>query len=151
SQELKVEEGQLRVRLETKRGCPYRCSFCAHRDLQRNRVYFHNTNKVFKELVYLKGKGVKKINVLDPVFNIGKEYLSILEKAVNINLKSLLSLQTRFENIQGSNGEKFLELCSCLNVLLEFGIQTIQEEELLPINRKNNQSNTENILKRLNS
>ena len=33
SGELPLAQGQARVRLETKRGCPYRCSFCAHRDL----------------------------------------------------------------------------------------------------------------------
>lgn len=110
SGELKVEDGQSRVRLETKRGCPYRCSFCAHRDLQRNYVYRHNIDKITDELTFFKSKGVKKINVLDPVFNMGKEYLSILETMININLESLVSLQTRFENICGQNGEKFLEI-----------------------------------------
>lgn len=38
-----------------------------------------------------------------------------------------------------------------MNVYLEFGIQTIHDEELLPINRRNNRHIIENILQRLNS
>jgi hypothetical protein len=151
SGELAIADNQSRVRWETKRGCPYRCSFCAHRDLQRNRVYRHERDKVFDELHLFQKKRVQKINVLDPVFNMGPEYLSLMEKMLECSLGAQVSLQTRFENIQGANGERFLELCSNLPVFLEFGVQTIQEAELAVIQRRNQRSHIEELFQRLNA
>jgi radical SAM superfamily enzyme YgiQ (UPF0313 family) len=147
---LPIEYGQSRVRLETKRGCPYRCSFCAHRDLQRNRVYRHAPEKVLDEIAFLASRNVGKINVLDPVFNMGSEYLGVLEYMTEIELQSLVSLQTRFENIHGPNGEMFLELCQRLDVNLEFGLQTVNLDEMLPINRRNKKQHIEDLMARLN-
>lgn len=132
-----VEKGQRMVRIETKRGCPYRCSFCAHRDLKSNKIYLHPLEKVFQELAFFKEKEVQKINVLDPVFNVGHDYLQILEEAKRIKLSALLSLQSKIELIISKEGTHFLDLCSQLNVHLEFGIQTIHENEYKVINRLN--------------
>ncbi len=151
SGEIVIAERQARVRFETKRGCPYRCSFCAHRDLQRNRVYRHEGEKILQELRLFQEKHVQKINVLDPVFNLGQEYLPILEYMNELRLKAQVALQTRFENIQGSQGERFLDLCTDLNVLLEFGLQSIQEAELEVIHRKNKKGHIETLFKRLHA
>jgi len=150
SNNIKIEAYQKRLRFETKRGCPYQCSFCAHRDLQRNKVYRYTQEKTMKELYLFKSKNVNKINVIDPVFNMGKEYLTILEQMIQINLESRISIQTRIENINGRNGSIFLELCSSLNMNLEFGLQTIHKNELKAINRKNNLKTTKSILHKLN-
>jgi len=144
-----VENNQEKVRLETKRGCPYKCSFCAHRDLQHAKVYYHSEQKVFEELFYLRNKYVKKINIIDPVFNVGSGYIRILEKCVQIGLESLVTLQTRFENIRGKDGDKFLELCSALNVSLEFGLQTIHKKEMQVLNRENDLVVVKEVLRKL--
>ncbi len=149
SGEIIVNYDQAKIRFETKRGCPYRCSFCAHRDLQRNKVYRHINEKITRELLFLKEKRIKKINVVDPVFNMGQEYLNILEKMVDLDIKSLITFQTRVENIKGTRGQQFLNLCSKLNVHLEFGLQTIHDKELNAINRRNNLSLLKETLKNL--
>lgn len=148
--ELTVIQNQNMVRLETKRGCPYNCSFCAHRDLTSKKVFKHRSEKVLKELTLFNEKSVKKVNVIDPVFNFGVDYLEILEELVMINFKPLISLQARFETIKGKNGRKFLDLCEKLNVNLEFGLQTAIHIESEKINRKNNIPEVKKTMQELN-
>jgi radical SAM superfamily enzyme YgiQ (UPF0313 family) len=77
--ELGVEFNQKKIRMETKRGCPYSCAFCAHRDLDDNKIYYFPLDRVKSELNLFKERQVKKINIIDPIFNIGNNYLEILE------------------------------------------------------------------------
>ena len=67
-----------------------------------------------------------------------------------IHLDALVSLQTRFENIRGKTGEQFLELCSQLNVHLEFGVQSINASEYIAVNRPNKLKHIEQVIKKLN-
>lgn len=149
SGEIDVRRRQGRVRLETKRGCPYRCSFCAHTDLQRHKVYSHPNPRVFDELRYLKDKAVRKINVIDPVFNSGDSYLAVLQECCKIGVDSKITLQTNFDNIKGKNGEMFLDLCSCLDVVLEFGIETMNPQELAVLNKVNDVTHMKAVLKKV--
>jgi len=131
---LTLTKNISKIRWETKRGCPYKCNFCAHRDLTGKKVNYHELSKVFEELSLFKEFNVGKINILDPVFNIGKDYLEILKEVKRISLNSLLSLQVRPELIT----DEFLDAIEGLNVFLEFGIQTLNEEENKAIKRGNN-------------
>jgi len=149
SDEIKILQGQKMIRLETKRGCPYKCSFCAHRDLRKNQVYEHKISKIFEELSFFKSKNVKRINILDPIFNIGNDYLNILKEVKRINFDGKITLQTRFEMIKGEKGEKFLNLVERINAHLEFGLQTIIEDEYKVINRPNDIKIISNILHQL--
>lgn len=124
SGELPVPMGAGMVRLETKRGCPYRCSFCAHRDLITRSVHKHPLEKVYRELAFLAERRVQRINVLDPIFNAGKEHLEVMREAVRMGMRSTFTLQSRFENIRGEQGAAFLDLCEQGHFHLEFGLQT---------------------------
>lgn len=150
TRELEINDFQKMVRMETKRGCPYRCTFCAHRDLTYNKVYKHQLEKVFSEISFFKEKQVNKINIIDPIFNVGKHYLDVLNEFVETRTSSLISMQARFETISGENGEIFLDYCGQLNVNLEFGLQTANEEESKLINRKNNPQKIKAIMQKLN-
>jgi radical SAM superfamily enzyme YgiQ (UPF0313 family) len=136
--EIIVPSGTSMLRLETKRGCPYRCSFCAHRDLIQNKVYKHSLDKVFSEISFIKERQVKRVNILDPIFNAGKEYLDVMREINRTNLTTTFTLQSRFENIRGEAGTEFLNLCSDGNYHLEFGLQTADTKEAENINRRNN-------------
>lgn len=138
NKEIPISVNQKMVRLETKRGCPYRCTFCAHRDLTFNKVHKHSLDKIFKEIAFFEKMNVQKINIIDPIFNAGKEYLKVMEEMNRIHFKPLVSVQARFETIKGKQGQKFLDLCERLNFHLEFGLQTSIPSESEIINRKNN-------------
>ena len=149
--ELEIDNFQKMVRMETKRGCPYRCSFCAHRDLTYNKVYKHQLDKVYAEIAFFKERKVEKINIIDPIFNAGSHYLETLTEFTKTNISSLISIQARFETINGDKGEKFLDHCEQLNINLEFGLQTAIKEESKLISRKNNPDKITSIMKRLNN
>jgi len=131
---LVLEQGQDMIHWETRRGCVFKCNFCAHRDLKDKGVHLLGINKIKQELDLFKQKGIKKINILDPIFNNEPNHIDILKYAIEIELTSLLSLQVRFERIS----EEFLQLCSRLNVHLEFGLQTADINESRIIERANN-------------
>ncbi len=148
--ELPVSNNQYMVRWETKRGCPYKCTFCAHRDLGKNKVYKHDLNKLHSELSFFKRKNVKRLNILDPIFNAGNTYLDILKLACDLNLQCTITMQTRFELIRGTQGDNFINLCKKINSHLEFGLQTANENESNIIDRKNNINTVREVLNRLN-
>lgn len=150
SNELIVKENQKMVRMETKRGCPYSCKFCAHKDLNDNKIYEFPDERIFSEFDFFKKKKVKKINIIDPIFNIGNKYLSILEYIYNHKIDSQISIQVRFEEIKGKNGIRFIDICNKLNVVLEFGVQSLIENECEIIGRKNDRNNIEKIIKIMN-
>jgi radical SAM superfamily enzyme YgiQ (UPF0313 family) len=72
-EDIPLARGQGKVRMESKRGCPYRCAFCAHRDLERNKVYRHPSSRALNELEFFANADVQKVNVVDPVFNMGSD------------------------------------------------------------------------------
>lgn len=142
---LTVSKNIEKLRWETKRGCPFKCKFCAHRNLTGKNVNYHSMEKAFAELALFKEYNVGKVNVLDPVFNIGQDYIEIIDEAYRIGSNSKFSLQVRPELVN----DKFLNSISNLNVCLEFGIQTLKEKENRFIKRGNNYEKIFNTLKKV--
>lgn len=145
---LMIKDKQDKVVLETKRGCPFKCKFCAHRDFETDTYNELSLDKVFKEIDLFCEKDVKKINIIDPVFNIGNHYIKILEYFVNVKYKNKISIQIRIDLLKENEDEtkKFLKLCMKLNITLEIGIQTVIDEELKAIGRKNIKDKAKYIL-----
>jgi len=134
---IKVPFGAKSVRLETKRGCPFACSFCRHR-VEGEKVRDIDMHISKEEISFLLEQLVEKINIVDPIFNFGKSYFNILEHiAKHKNSKTKFSFQCRLENLS-KDGEKFLEMLSDSNHILEFGLQTTDLEISKRINRANN-------------
>ncbi len=151
--ELIISENQKMVRMESKRGCIFSCNFCAHKELYKSRntkVLEFPIERVFSELDLFKKYNVGKINFIDPIFNYGENYLNILKYIIQTNIESKIALQTKFELINGKKGEEFLNLCSKINVVLEFGLQTVYEDEFKAIKRSNKIKHVTEIIKSLN-
>ncbi|HEX6912582.1 MAG TPA: radical SAM protein [Longimicrobium sp.] len=148
--ELPVALGQERVRMETRRGCPFRCAFCAHRDLKKNSVHRHPLERAQAELDFLAARQVRKVNFLDPVFNEGPDYLSVMEHMVATQFEALVTFQSRFELIRNAQGERFLDHAAHLNAHLEFGLQTAAESEGKSINRRNSRDAIQHAMRLMN-
>lgn len=139
------------IRLETKRGCPGRCTFCAYKNNDHKKITCHDINKVKKELNYLNKIGVRKVNVLDAMFPLFS-YKEILEYLVEINFKPILSLQMKFELLHNEivRDYKLIQLLSNLNVELEFGLQSISKNVLQNVERTNDLKVIKDIIIDLN-
>jgi radical SAM superfamily enzyme YgiQ (UPF0313 family) len=139
--EIVVEQNAEMLRLETKRGCPYSCAFCRHRDVVNDSVVELDMGRVAAELDFIISSGVRKINIVDPIFHVGKSYMSCLSKMAFLcesrGTDTQISLQCRLEFLPSGAGRDFLALCKRGNFLLEFGLQTCSELESALINRKN--------------
>jgi len=147
---ITLDETTPNLRIETKRGCPYKCTFCAHRELKSNKVYHHTLEKLFAELSLFKSINATKINVLDPVFNMGKTYLEYLNEISNQNMKTAFVFQSRLELIRGLEGITFLDSIQKINAAIEFGVQSIIPEEYNIVNRNNDIKQISESLKSLN-
>jgi len=115
------------MRWETQRGCIYACSFCQHREpgarLKRRMLA---PGRIRDEIDAMVGGGVQDLAVLDPIFNTNPDATAILEQFSTKGYQGRLSLQSRFELLD----DAFLDACGDLNVVLEFGLQTVIRSEM---------------------
>lgn len=137
------------VRWETQRGCPFRCSFCQHRDANaRYKRQLMNQDRLFAELELFARTGVERIAVLDPIFHSDESHaVAILEHARRVGFGGTLSLQCRFEMLTPA----FLDACEGVDVELEFGLQTAIASEGRAVQRSNNMAKVSNAIDMLHS
>lgn len=142
-----VHSNQRFLRWQTARGCPYSCTFCAHK-IAKIPVRYFSLPRLFQELDLFTAQQVQEIVVLDPIFNLKRRhYEPLLKYMIDISLTSRLEFQCRLELVQDS----FLSLCQNLpEVYLEFGLQTAIPEESKLIKRQNNLKKVKAALQLLN-
>lgn len=131
---------QAFIRWETQRGCPFRCSFCQHResDISMKRRQFSDS-RIMEEIRWIiENPVIRDIAVLDPVFNSGPHYLKTLEALIQGKYRGKLALQCRAEMIQDEFLNRIEELNKTAHVVLEIGLQTTNKEEQKLIQRPNN-------------
>ncbi|MGA9189631.1 MAG: radical SAM protein [Methanosarcina sp.] len=104
-----------------------------------NKMVPIDNERLFKEIELFKTSSIDEVNILDGTFNIGRHYLTLFKKLIEIpHLR--ITCQARFESItHGHKANEFIRLCTenRHRVHLEFGLQTIHENEMLTIGRKN--------------
>jgi len=144
------------LRWETQRGCPFRCSFCQHRESDLPTASSFQTrqplksSRILKEVEWLTKKHITDIAVIDPTFNAGPNYLEVMNSFIHHQFQGKLALQCRFEMIK----DAFLEKVAQLNLLgarivLEFGLQTVIKNESKAIHRPNQMKKVKDTLTKL--
>ena len=148
-----VVRPQRFIRWETQRGCPFSCTFCQHREPNSSMKRRHfDESRIVREADWLARNHVTDVAVLDPTFNAGKRYIGILERLLANGFVGKLSLQCRFEMVK----PEFLDVLRRLrrvgvDVLPEFGLQTINRDEELVIGRRNNINRVDDVMRALNA
>lgn len=124
-----------RITWETRRGCPYRCTFCQHRQPgSRMPVAATQRKRIDAEIDLFCDHGVSRISVVDPVFNLDRDHaIDVLTRFAARGYAGELAIQCRAERIT----PEFLDAAQALDVCLEFGLQSIHPREFLAIGRPN--------------
>jgi radical SAM superfamily enzyme YgiQ (UPF0313 family) len=137
------------VRWETQRGCSFSCSFCQHRQpgarLLRSRM---GVDRLHRELLAFHAAGAKRIAVLDPIFNTDNERaVGLLDEVSRVGVEAGWSFQCRFEFVN----ESFLDAVAPLDATLEFGLQTVHDDEARAVGRPNRIDRVESVIAELNA
>jgi len=76
------------LNLQTKRGCPYRCSYCSYPHLEGGQFRVRDPRQVVEELQRLKSDhGTNHVFFTDSVFNDPRgEYLQLVEEILRVDL-----------------------------------------------------------------
>lgn len=136
------------IRWETQRGCPFRCTFCQHResDISMKRRPFAYS-RIMQEIEWIISNPIiQDIAVLDPTFNSGPHYMNIIQRLIEGNFTGKIALQCRIEMIKDEFIEQIDKLNQKAHVVLEFGLQTIHPNEAKIIQRPNNMKKVEHVL-----
>lgn len=136
------------VRWETQRGCSFQCTFCQHKQpgarLRRSAMGY---DRLQLELQAFHEAGVRRVAVLDPIFNTNPDRsVRLLDDIKKTDLNAHWSLQCRFEFVN----DEFLDAVLSLNATLEFGMQTANKAEALAVGRPNNMGKVEAVIDNLN-
>jgi len=120
------------IRLETTRGCPFRCSYCQHGSPgPRRRPVRLPSDRILREIEVIANARAPRVSILDPVFHADPRSLEFLEAFRRHRYRGQISCQCRLESLS----PRFLDACEGLNVLLEFGLQTTHQEEAAAVQR----------------
>jgi radical SAM superfamily enzyme YgiQ (UPF0313 family) len=142
-----VLEPATSMRWETQRGCPFKCSFCQHRE-PGNRLnnQLLGAHRLDLEVEWFARNGVQRISILDPIFHAKPAWaIERLHAIKRAGLKAHLAMQCRFEMIT----DEFLDALEGLNVTLEFGLQTTIKDECTAIDRPNNMTKVDEAISKL--
>jgi radical SAM superfamily enzyme YgiQ (UPF0313 family) len=128
------------IRWETQRGCPFSCSFCQHRESSSlTRRHFEFTRIALEaEWLCRPESKVRDLNLVDPTFNSGPNYLNVLNELIRHQYRGKIALQTRLEMIKPEFINAVVKLNQTSMVVLEFGLQTIHRNEQVFIDRPSN-------------
>jgi lipid biosynthesis B12-binding/radical SAM protein len=123
------------VNLQTKRGCPYSCSYCSYPLLEGNRFRARDPRLVVDELEALKLKhGVERVFFTDSVFNDPQgEYLKLVEEMLRRDLDMQWSA---FFRPQGFGVEELALMKRAGLYALELGTDAASDRTLAGICKK---------------
>ena len=120
--------------LETQRGCIFKCHFCYY-NKNFDRIRFFSMERVKEDLSFLLKQKLRKIYLVDPVFNLGVKRAKEICKFIIQHNKNNIPFRTeiRAEFVD----EELAELFHRANIrYLDIGLQSSDHKVLHLINRK---------------
>lgn len=124
--------------VETNRGCPYRCTFCAQGESSFNKLNYFSLDRVKDEITYI-AQRVKKTNILnfaDANFGIAHRDMEIAEFLAT--LPARYNYPRKFNTNWAKNQPKLFEMAKILsNCNLVISLQSLDEAVLENVKRTN--------------
>ena len=122
------------VNLQTKRGCPYRCSYCSYPHLEGREFRVRSPQLVVDELERLqRDHGVERVFFTDSVFNDPQgEYLKLVEEMLSRDLKMRWAA---FFRPQGFGRQELALMKRAGLYALELGTDAAADQTLQGINK----------------
>lgn len=127
--------------LETVRGCPLKCTFCAYGH-NRPRLSYLNPSETAESILVLQDKGAKEIRFIDPTFNANPCFKEILKHIAKVNKNKKLKFfaELRPDTLTKEDATMLAEA----NVSsIEVGVQSRNPETLKLIRRPTDIGRTE--------
>lgn len=123
------------VNLQTKRGCPHRCSYCSYPHLEGFHFRFRSPQLVVDELEQLKREhGVERVFFTDSVFNDPhKEYLKLVEEMLSRDLDMQWSA---FFRPQGLDRQELALMKRAGLYALELGTDAAADQTLAGLDKR---------------
>ncbi len=90
-----LEDRDLWVPVQTRRGCPYRCSYCSTPHIEGGKLRTRSPRLVAEWLRRMAAAGVRRVQFVDNIFNVPREYaLELCRKirALEVDLEWLCIL-----------------------------------------------------------
>ena len=141
--------------IETNRGCPYRCTFCAQGLTSFNKVNYFDINRVYDELDYIREniKHTKLLHFADANFGIVDRDIEISKKIDEYRAEKLNYPEKVSSNMAKNRPpKKMIEIAKLLgNTAMVISLQSLDNKVLEFVKRKNIKNNYfEEIIKFVN-
>lgn len=134
---------------ESSRGCPFNCSYCLS-SIDRGIKYF-SMERVKRDLDIFLNSNIKLVKFVDRTFNLNKErYLEIWEYLFENYREGIVFHFEINANILDDESLNFLNKIPNDYFQFEIGIQSIKQDTMEEINRKNNISLLRNNIQKIN-
>lgn len=121
--------------IQTTRGCPWKCIFCASEDLNTTRILRRSPESVVAEMKGVVEKyGIRHFFIVDDVLTLYDEHiLKICDLIEKENLKITWEGSTRANLV---NEEQVKRMAECGLIRLSFGLETVDTEMRKTMNKK---------------
>jgi anaerobic magnesium-protoporphyrin IX monomethyl ester cyclase len=134
--------------LLSSRGCPYKCSFCASNVIWGRKVLFHSTERLVKEIQYLKEKFcITHFKFIDDVFTLNRSRFREVSKILNdLNIKWMC--EARVDSVNNEILDQMTKSgCNWVNL----GIESVNDIVLKKINKNQNSGIMEKTISKIKS
>jgi len=134
------------ILFETYRGCPFKCSFCFYPKDYGKLLHSFSLERVAHDLREILKGGVKSIFLMDPTFNIPPKRQKEIIRVLADNRQSddmSVTVELRVDLLD----KEFMDLLKDAGIgIVEIGLQSINEDALVAVARKQNMRKiTENV------
>lgn len=128
----------IRVNIETQRGCNFRCAYCFYHKSFKG-IRYRDPNVVIDEILYVYNKGCKEVRIIDANFISNREHvLKIMNGIIKNNIKMNIMIEClpRFVDQEIADVfKKYINISKENKLVIGIGIQSLNEKSMRTVRR----------------